>query len=479
MNQQPIQCSANHPTASDRPRYQPWRACALALLLTTLTVGPQTQAAERFNTGGLITRTLKALPSCIDYCLVGIELRMSFSLLTGITFFLVPKVEHNMSTMVVMTSETLGREAWREWAALIGQAQKALLDLPARQLGVLEAGGGRSRYEHFGQHQATQLMDVEIAGHPVAILPNILGGNGRVKPAAEPRIDPKTDPVYCDLPGCIERQPHIDAQLYRRPQPTGDHDPPPPWWIDAETKALIQHTRDYLNTWQSQARDGQYTAFPNYLSDHFKILPRLQSLGHIVEALQMMAHFMRWIRILKNLTSYVAGSGGVRIDYLMCANDVIPFMPYYLSSLDALLWRSGWPYTDLQHTGRILNPLSNDRVRPKAALPFETWGHLYPRAGFVNNDHPGRAAAVVTARAASLAHDPSAVGRPKLSLPARAGSWQKLSPDPTAYCTTHIADLPTAISASGSYAYTVWSRYRCALSHSGIKIASIRVHACF
>ena len=72
------------------------------------------------------------------------------------------------------------------------------------------------------------------------------------------------------------------------------------------------------------------------------------------------------------------------------------FYPYYLSGVDALFWRSGWPITDATHTATLFDPLSSDRI----GRTGETWGHVYPRHGFVNNDHPGRVAPVIAVRGA-------------------------------------------------------------------------------
>jgi hypothetical protein len=45
----------------------------------------------------------------------------------------------------------------------------------------------------------------------------------------------------------------------------------------------------------------------------------------------------------------------VRIDRLLCPNDIDLFYPYYLSGPDALFWRSGWPITDAGKITTLFN----------------------------------------------------------------------------------------------------------------------------
>ena len=167
--------------------------------------------------------------------------------------------------------------------------------------------------------------------------------------------------------------------------------------------------------------------------------------------------------------------GGVKIDRLLCPNDVCYFYPYYLSGVDALFWRSGWPITDATHTATLFDPFSGDRV----GRTGESWGHVYPRHGFLNNDHPGRVAPVINQRGAHLLADASVRLRPKLTTAYARGDWQNLSPEPTPYCEANIADLPTPIDPEGGYAHNIWPRFECPLSEIGILVAFVPYRYCF
>ena len=171
--------------------------------------------------------------------------------------------------------------------------------------------------------------------------------------------------------------------------------------------------------------------------------------------------------------------GGVAIDRLLCPNDVRFFYPYYLSGIDALFWREGFPINDLVHAKTILNPFSGDRIRPSGSPLIANWGHVYPREGFLNNDHPGRAAAVTAYRGAHLLPDRKVKLRPKITTDDAKGYWQKVSPDATNYCTPNIADLPTKIDSEGGYAYNIWPLYICPLSEVGVLVAFIPFRFCF
>ena len=175
------------------------------------------------------------------------------------------------------------------------------------------------------------------------------------------------------------------------------------------------------------------------------------------------------------LADNVGAGGGVKIDRLLCPNDVTYFYPYYLSGVDALFWRSGAPVTDMTHLSTMINPFSSDRIGPDGA----TWAHVYPRHGFVNNDHPGHVAPVAAYRSADLVADGGVRLRPKRTTVYARGDWQTLAPQPTAFCAAAIGDLPTPIDPEGGYAHNIWPRFECPLSEIGIFVAFIPYRYCF
>ncbi|MCB1777284.1 MAG: hypothetical protein KDI50_07600, partial [Candidatus Competibacteraceae bacterium] len=212
------------------------------------------------------------------------------------------------------------------------------------------------------------------------------------------------------------------------------------------------------------------------ISQYFQIQEYIQQIYNTANQILKFKDLLNELRaITTKIADNAGGGGGVKIDRLLCPNDVRYFYPYYLSGPDALFWRSGWPITDIQHITTLINPFSTDRI----GLNVETWGHLYPRHGFINNDHPGHVAVVAAARSAHLVADASVSLRPKLTSAYAYGDWQNLSPQPTGYCAANIAELPTPIDPEGGYAHNIWPRFECPLSEIGLLVAFIPFRYCF
>ena len=111
-------------------------ALLLAGLLGAAPAGPVQGAVpgeegDHYNTVELIQRTVKGLPQCLHYCLLGFEIRIRY---TGYTVevYLVPRVEHYLAALHVMTADRFPKEAYTEWAERVGEIQKRLLDALAR-----------------------------------------------------------------------------------------------------------------------------------------------------------------------------------------------------------------------------------------------------------------------------------------------------------------------------------------------------------
>ncbi|HPE74368.1 MAG TPA: hypothetical protein PK018_19700, partial [Candidatus Competibacter sp.] len=168
-----------------RKRRAGWIAVLILLLLRPAAAAePIRDPGVRYNTGELIGDTLRALPACIKYCLLGIEIRIRY---TGysVEVYFVPRVEHHLAALHVMESDRFPKEAYSEWAALVGRIQEILLDRmaeivpPALGLpGVSESSGGRTRQGQYGRQQSTNFKEAEIMGHPVAVLPALVDKNG-------------------------------------------------------------------------------------------------------------------------------------------------------------------------------------------------------------------------------------------------------------------------------------------------------------
>jgi conserved putative exported protein len=148
-----------------------------------------------------------------------------------------------------------------------------------------------------------------------------------------------------------------------------------------------------------------------------------------------------------------------------CTLPYTPFWPYYLSGLDSILWRHGWPLTDVH---RIWNPLwPGPRIAPsKGTLLPEGWGHLYPRYGTVDHVDDAKASAVIARRSLDILADPQ-IGRVYWPTTAPSGvAWSKVYPEDVT-CHKNIAHTGTKRIESRQYAWTSWFYATCDLDESG------------
>ncbi|EDH9572489.1 TIGR03756 family integrating conjugative element protein [Salmonella enterica subsp. enterica serovar Enteritidis] len=158
----------------------------------------------------------------------------------------------------------------------------------------------------------------------------------------------------------------------------------------------------------------------------------------------------------------------------VCAPSSQPFHPYFLSTLDALAWRSGVPemfYPEALTPG--LHEVSKDG---------DMWGNIYPRAGALSQTHDYKAGAVIAQRTADLV---TRSGQSHVYIPLTASShdgywppdpvtegdssnhqWQMLVPKKSASCaifpdgssTDSYADK---LAEDGAYVWTLWRPYKC------------------
>ncbi|HAO9088751.1 TPA: TIGR03756 family integrating conjugative element protein [Escherichia coli] len=158
----------------------------------------------------------------------------------------------------------------------------------------------------------------------------------------------------------------------------------------------------------------------------------------------------------------------------VCAPSSQPFLPYFLSTLDALAWRSGVPemfYPEALTPG--LREVSKDG---------DMWGNVYPRAGALSQTHDYKAGAVIAQRAADLvtrsglshvyipltatSHDGYWPPDPVTEGDSNNHQWQMLVPKKSASCaifpdgstTDSYADK---LAEDGAYVWTLWRPYKC------------------
>lgn len=169
---------------------------------------------------------------------------------------------------------------------------------------------------------------------------------------------------------------------------------------------------------------------------------------------------------------------------MLCPATAEPYQPYLSSYTDALAWRAMVPVESLYP--EALTP----GLREIGTWPLNSWSALYPRDGNVTQQHPVKAAAVLSQRAGDIT---TRVGQPHVYLPlptggkrmignnmvwlppplverdASTGTWQMLAPLAEASCQVfgqNDSGLPVSwgdgrTSESGGYAFNLWRPYSC------------------
>ncbi|GDO95288.1 TIGR03756 family integrating conjugative element protein [Escherichia coli] len=166
-------------------------------------------------------------------------------------------------------------------------------------------------------------------------------------------------------------------------------------------------------------------------------------------------------------TSIIGGS----IPGYSCESAATPLMPYFLSTLDSLAWRTGIPeslYPEALIPGR--RELGSQR-------DANMWGNIYPRSGFVSQTDDDKAAAVIAQRVADII---TRTGEPHVyqslkgqkkdgywppdaveeNTGTRNHKWQRLSPTSSTSCAV-FPDGDHEAAESGNAAFSLWQPYSC------------------
>ena len=160
-------------------------------------------------------------------------------------------------------------------------------------------------------------------------------------------------------------------------------------------------------------------------------------------------------------------------DRLFCESVTRSGKPYFESTIDAVAWR--------------LAPFES--MLPESLVPGQreiwdgvshSWSALYPRSGYVVQQSPAKAAAVVAQRACNIVAGPrrdhlarslevpAAFTRPPPQLNERdpgTGLWQQISPGVDTDCTLFGSNDPGwdygRIDASQAFMWNLWRPYEC------------------
>lgn len=174
---------------------------------------------------------------------------------------------------------------------------------------------------------------------------------------------------------------------------------------------------------------------------------------------------------------------------LICPSETLPFVPYFLSSMDFIGWRLSLP--EMFYPQALI-----PGMREIGSFPINTWGAVYPRSGFVLHAEDPHAGAVVSQRAGDIV---TRTGQPHVYLPTAAtrtstsgvkvwypgplyeknrktGMFQMLVPRNRRSCevfgqtdlinswSNNKNDLPPTPdeqAKAGNYAFNLWRPYKC------------------
>ncbi|EGN5846186.1 TIGR03756 family integrating conjugative element protein [Salmonella enterica] len=162
---------------------------------------------------------------------------------------------------------------------------------------------------------------------------------------------------------------------------------------------------------------------------------------------------------------------GGQIPGYSCNSAATPFFPYFLSTLDSLVWRSGVP--ELAYPEAFIP--GKREVGSQASQNM--WGNVYPRSGFITQQDDYKAGAVIAQRVADIitrsgqvhVYQPLVGHRspgywPPGPVTENTGTknhkWQRLSPSLSQSCAV-FPDTGGHVAEDGNYAWALWQPYSC------------------
>ncbi|EAT5878054.1 TIGR03756 family integrating conjugative element protein [Salmonella enterica] len=162
---------------------------------------------------------------------------------------------------------------------------------------------------------------------------------------------------------------------------------------------------------------------------------------------------------------------GGQIPGYSCNSAATPLLPYFLSTLDTLVWRTGVP--ELAYPEALIP--GKREVGNQASQNM--WGNVYPRSGFITQQDDYKAGAVIAQRVADIitrsgqihVYQPLVGHRspgywPPDPVTENTGTknhkWQRLSPALSQSCAV-FPDTGGHVAEDGNYAWALWQPYSC------------------
>lgn len=418
-------------------------------LATCFSVATQLQAQDlRITSADLFARTLETTKDCIEYCVDGLSLYMIIRP-WGIRFYWTPNVSHNSPDILLMSHNELHGSPYSDFNRYFGAAYRKMSEkLMQLATGIKSPiGGGRYLYDEYGPHQTVNFKEATGIGHPASVLLKMFNRRG-LKPKGY-KIGKTWIP--CKTNGCLENE-----------QTT----------LSNSLNQELRHGSEIKASLEERLKDAEIflAKYPGHTSQNTSVI-MMQNFGGSIKNMDTVAGNQELNQTIQNIGSRVAKFGSVR-SRIFCPINITPFIPYYLSGMDGIQWRAGYPLTDPHKSAQILNPVSSDKIGKKNEL----WGHIYPREGAVNHGVDAKVGTVIAVRAADILNEGKKniriVNKPPESNKG-FGGWGKVYPEKN-ICHKKAENTGTKHDKNGGYGWTYWRRYNCDLRTEGIHITTIK-----
>ncbi|MGJ8518377.1 TIGR03756 family integrating conjugative element protein [Carnimonas bestiolae] len=158
---------------------------------------------------------------------------------------------------------------------------------------------------------------------------------------------------------------------------------------------------------------------------------------------------------------------------MACHSGATAFEPYFVSTLDVAMWRSGIP--------EMGYPEALTPGKREMGSTGDMWGAIYPRSGFVSQTHDYKTAAVTAQRAADIVTRGNQTHVYKALQPSRSKNegwwppskpvqegdssthkWQRLSPHQSSSCSIFPdGGQNQELDSGGDYVWALWRPYAC------------------
>jgi len=402
-----------------------------------------------------------------------------------------------------------GDAPWEEWKKSIGKVMASAEKPLVKALTGTDPNGGKTTLPNKGGATHTlYFKNADVVGNPVAFLFNTLskgrnngpsftlprphtslGGDGEPKypePEEGDKDDTNKPPVkQVDgsnlanrVKGAIPSPSEIGSRIKQLPgkiQSTVSQK-----FSDGYSKAK-SFPGKVKSIFSKKPKDGEDSAAQSLLKDfgNFDAMSdsrfaEIVDVDSVKQAMSIQNEIGEFSKIAQKMDSAASAFGGGTGGNIFCPSEVGPLNPYFVSGIDSMGWRLGFPDRFSLNTW-----LPHRQVIGK--FPLNKWGKIYPRQGLMYAIDEPKTAAVIAERAMHI------VTRPKenhvyahLKGPqhnAGKGDWQMLHPTSSKVCKTFgtTRKFPFKSSKDGSYAFNYWRPYSCCLDPQGIHLKTIMV----